>query len=549
MDFDYEKEGLNPLIERFLLELKMAANRKSSKMEFVFGQALKSLRAHGAAVFTLSELRKVKFFGEKTCKTLQDKLDSFCAQHSISLGCTSEAKTPLMAPDEAEVVNSIGSVSDKGDEVKDDSDPMEGNKVTRKKASRQYVPRYRSVGFGLLIALIRDEIDGGDGFLTKTDLMQKAAAHCDDSVTMSTKFGPAVKTLLSKELIEQERQRFSCYRLSGNGRQLARQLFRATVGEQQYECLMKANEANSDDENTHAEEDEGRTAVTRVQLPVGQFEIILIVDTREKLSGFGGEQRHTKLLSDLEAQQVKCESRTLAAGDFTWIAKPNQSHLPELMLDFVIERKQMQDLASSIKDNRWSEQKYRLKRCGLRRPLYLIEGFNRNDPFFAAMNQAIADAQIIDGFSVKHTKDHTETVNFLALHTRFLKRTYESRSLTCYSKQDRQQLMDEQTVIPLECCISYNEYAMQSQKITNFTAHEMFIKHLLQINGMTLEKAKAITDEYETLPRMIDAYNQLTSCKAKEVMIAGITFGNQHRTIGNLLSRQLYVYYGGGDLP
>ena len=44
------------------------------------------------------------------------------------------------------------------------------------------------------------------------------------------------------------------------------------------------------------------------------------------------------------------------------------------VLDTVIERKRVDDLAASIKDQRYERQKYFLARCGVRRTMYVLEG-------------------------------------------------------------------------------------------------------------------------------------------------------------------------------
>jgi crossover junction endonuclease MUS81 len=44
------------------------------------------------------------------------------------------------------------------------------------------------------------------------------------------------------------------------------------------------------------------------------------------------------------------------------------------VLDFIVERKTSDDLAASIRDGRYDEQKYRLKNCGINNVIYLIEG-------------------------------------------------------------------------------------------------------------------------------------------------------------------------------
>lgn len=52
--------------------------------------------------------------------------------------------------------------------------------------------------------------------------------------------------------------------------------------------------------------------------------------------------------------------RALEIGDVVWVARlksPSLSGPNELVLDYVVERKRMDDLVSSIKDGRFVEQK------------------------------------------------------------------------------------------------------------------------------------------------------------------------------------------------
>lgn len=57
----------------------------------------------------------------------------------------------------------------------------------------------------------------------------------------------------------------------------------------------------------------------------------------------------------LKSRNVNFKIRHLSVGDFIWIARNDQGQ--ELVLPYVVERKRMDDLASSIKDGRFHEQK------------------------------------------------------------------------------------------------------------------------------------------------------------------------------------------------
>ena len=67
------------------------------------------------------------------------------------------------------------------------------------------------------------------------------------------------------------------------------------------------------------------------------------------------------------------QSRSIEAGDALWVAQPlNGSSV--YVLDTIIERKRIDDLAASIRDQRYERQKYFLARCGILRTMYVLEG-------------------------------------------------------------------------------------------------------------------------------------------------------------------------------
>lgn len=61
----------------------------------------------------------------------------------------------------------------------------------------------------------------------------------------------------------------------------------------------------------------------------------------------------------VESQGVKLQVRKLQVGDFAWIARNTEGQ--ELLLPYIVERKRLDDLASSIKDGRFHEQKVLMK--------------------------------------------------------------------------------------------------------------------------------------------------------------------------------------------
>ena len=58
----------------------------------------------------------------------------------------------------------------------------------------------------------------------------------------------------------------------------------------------------------------------------------------------------------LSATGIPFELRHLQVGDYVWICR-DRSTGHELMLPYIVERKRMDDLAKSIKDGRYRDQK------------------------------------------------------------------------------------------------------------------------------------------------------------------------------------------------
>lgn len=80
------------------------------------------------------------------------------------------------------------------------------------------------------------------------------------------------------------------------------------------------------------------------------YKLTLVVDQRE---------RHNNDRSYFETnlkKYVSCKSSQLSLGDIVWVATDDKNN--DFLLDFVIERKAIDDLAGSIMDGRYKEQRY-----------------------------------------------------------------------------------------------------------------------------------------------------------------------------------------------
>ncbi|XP_015706668.1 crossover junction endonuclease MUS81 [Coturnix japonica] len=99
----------------------------------------------------------------------------------------------------------------------------------------------------------------------------------------------------------------------------------------------------------------------------------------------------------------RVELRRLPVGDFMWVARekdhPEGRPPHELVLDVVVERKTAADLCQSLVDGRYKEQKWRLRRCGLTLPVFLLEGLGGAQQLplpLTTLRQAAASTQVLN---------------------------------------------------------------------------------------------------------------------------------------------------------
>ncbi len=94
-----------------------------------------------------------------------------------------------------------------------------------------------------------------------------------------------------------------------------------------------------------------------VPFPAGSYEIILIMDCRE----IRKKRDVDAMTQGLLDKGVKVELRALQIGDVAWVARDvsgaRKGEDAECVLDFVVERKRLDDLVQSIKDGRYEDQK------------------------------------------------------------------------------------------------------------------------------------------------------------------------------------------------
>jgi len=99
----------------------------------------------------------------------------------------------------------------------------------------------------------------------------------------------------------------------------------------------------------------------------GTFDIRLVLDIREVRTKTDRDYIGQKLTE----RGINVSKRVLEVGDILWVARlkdPSPLGPDEIVLDYIVERKRMDDLVYSIKDGRFNEQKVTgRKKCTARR--------------------------------------------------------------------------------------------------------------------------------------------------------------------------------------
>jgi crossover junction endonuclease MUS81 len=312
---------------------------------------------------------------------------------------------------------------------------------------------------------------------------------------------------------------------------------------------------------------QGGSSKEPIILPPGSFTVELVLDSREVRT----QKDRDYIANELTKKGVTPRVRALELGDAMWVAKckePNflaqygEEEGDEVMLDWIVERKRLDDLIGSVKDGRFHEQKFRLRRSGIKNVIYLIEDFSvsTHDPsalkYQEMVASAIATTQVVNGYFVKKTRDLDDTIRYLARMTSLLRKMYEPASSSSSPSTDvgssssntstvalipTSNLSSSQSYLTtlnnLRACdpsssttygVTFTTFSLLTSKSDVLTLRDVFLKMLMCTRGVTGEKALEIQRRWPTPREFIEAFEEIDrsiqtqddSVKAKERMVS-----------------------------
>ncbi|GAB1310878.1 Crossover junction endonuclease mus81 [Madurella fahalii] len=546
----------NPLLLEWVKEWWDKARQQNSKGVTTYKHAYDSLKACPISFQHPSELQQLKGFGPKLCERLTEKLRNHCEENGLPMPAYPRNRKRA---------------SKSNTQQHDHEDGVPARPAKKARNAKPYVPAYRSGAYALILAL--SNLDGNRVGLPKAELIEAAQPHCDSSFTAPsdpTKFNTAwasMKTLEQKELVYQRGRPLKRYALTDEGWEVARRI-RETL-------LAKTGDAGSSATPTAGPAGHNRTAAlpgnislpgaastivlddeddgvgphqprksafedvvadgnavsdaselpsfVPIKLTPGSFTVELVLDNREVRA----KTDRDYMQQELAKRGVAPTVRALELGDALWVARCKQpgwltgqgAEDDEVVLDWIVERKRLDDLCGSIRDGRFHEQKFRLRRSGVKNVIYLVEEISMDATYFQkyeeSVQSAIASMQVVNGYFVKRTQKMDDTISYLTSMTNMLKKVYESKTLDVIPTK----VLTAKNYLPLikhlretqpssSHHISYAAFASLASKSELITLRDVFLKFLMATKGITGEKAIEIQKVWKTPNEFVKAFER-----------------------------------------
>ncbi|KAI0199136.1 crossover junction endonuclease MUS81 [Astrocystis sublimbata] len=568
-----DETSANPLLLSWVKEWVDVARERNSKGVTTYKNAYNALKACPITFNHPSQLQQLKGFGPKLCDRLTEKLQQHCQENGLPM-----PKRPRQWR--------VPGLADEND-VEDDAAQRPAKKPRKQKA---YVPALRSGAYGLVLGLTTLGEDAPTG-LTKPQLIEVAQPHCDVSYTAPsdpTKFYTAwnsMKTLLEKDLVYERGRPLRRYALSDEGWEVARRIQQtadltpAELAAQQRkretqpvmpenptppplprvpsrspspEVEVVAQPSQSAYANVVANGDSSTSNLPHfrpIRLAPGTFTVHLVLDVREVRA----KTDRDYMQQELAKKGVQPIMRALELGDALWVAKCHDSNFlsrtgaegDEVVLDWIVERKRLDDLIYSIRDGRFHEQKFRLKRSGVKNVVYIVEEMAMDSMVFQkyeeAVQSAIASTQVVNGYFLKKTQKMDDTIRYLTRMTMLLKKQYESKPLLVIPTE----VLTARNYLPLlehlrekeptmGHYISYPAFASMASKSDMMTLRDVYLKMLMCTKQVTGEKALEIQKRWKTPYDFVKAYEKLAAGEEGKRWKQDMVFAQ----MGNMVGRK-----------
>lgn len=515
---------LNLLFAGWLEVQAAELTKKGLKLGFAYSKAHDKVKSHPDPIENGKQLRQISCVGQKTFEFLCGKLKKHCQEEALDFP---EGFSSYLEEREG---------GKRAHEIDDET--------TKKKPKRRslWVPKRRSGSWAILIALHKN--NGSQKGLRKEDIIASASEYCDSSFTANPaardfySAWDGVKTLLNRELVECVGRAPKLYILTESGVAMARVIMQQenihsspapTVdlsfdnGVRVTPDLTQLFVEPSSSPLRRKAHDTAKKVFDGVPYDIWNpedFEVAVLFDTREMRSQ-GERDFFQKRVAN---HNISCDVRALSVGDILWIAR-NKHTKKEAVLNYVCERKRIDDLAMSIKDGRFVEQKNRLQKSALKNVYYVVEegglcDMDRILEMKNAIQTAISMVITVSNLYFERFRKSDDIVDWVVAMTNILKNRYAKtrllvlRPLSVENQAEYSEILQEfrenfeNRPTKYECVHTFPTYQAVLSKSDMMTVKEMFILMLMLVRGISLEKAVVIQGHFQTPRRLIEYYQE-----------------------------------------
>jgi ERCC4-type nuclease len=238
------------------------------------------------------------------------------------------------------------------------------------------------------------------------------------------------------------------------------------------------------------------------------------------------DNREHKVIEELCGRVIAHTVTTLDIGDFAFVDKDDGSLL------VILERKTYADLAASVKDSRYREQKARLAICGAMKVGYIIEECSKGKKSMAGIPAATIESILLglsvrDGYALINSDSVYKTAELLGKLLRKLPEYLAERTTESQLREHQDAIIGISTV-----------------KRENMTAEVCYLSQLAQIPGVSAVIARTVADAFPNMRRLLCALEGSGVSAIQDLKLAG-----NGRRIGAVLGARIVEYMIGCPNP
>lgn len=276
------------------------------------------------------------------------------------------------------------------------------------------------------------------------------------------------------------------------------------------------------------------------------------------------DYREDKLIKLLTEKKLEYKTSNLELGDIIFKYTKNE----KLILEFIIERKEINDLIASIKDKRYKEQKQRIF-ANINQEtqvIYLIEGYSskiRNPRDIKMYHGSLLSMLFRDNIKLIHTEDLDDTADIIErLYNRLKKNAKEFISDVDFTpiqykggesgdSSNNETIVESKTETKtIDITMkggSYLETRVKKKKSDNITPENCSILMLTYLPGISSQLAIEILKHFENKISLLLSYltnkELIENEKIKYISTLKIqTVSGKERNIGPSIARTLIEY-------